>query len=235
MPSFLWIYSIQQLNPQWIHFTVKLVADALNWPTFLDSTVYARKLIIDLLSSSGKIPKLLSSDSGFNLVFKWKRRHNHGIEKVYCCAERLFHFQQTMTVRNICTVTSIFLVLCSKSAIFLCAQISNRYFWGYYFKICCCMLLFVFCYIVSKEFNHSRFDCIWRRRVSASDSHLLYSKYVLFLGYGEEHAGIQCEMYNHHKTASIKIVYFQVFPWHFRIFLHTLRIRINDVIIKPGK
>ncbi|XP_028392208.1 GPI transamidase component PIG-T-like [Dendronephthya gigantea] len=52
-------------------------------------------------------------------------------------------------------------------------------------------------------------------------------------GYGEEHAGIQCEMRNHHKMASIKIVYFQILPWHFRVYLHTLRVRINDVNIKP--
>lgn len=61
------------------------------------------------------------------------------------------------------------------------------------------------------------------------------SKYTLFSGYGEEHAGIQCEMNNLHKMASIKIVYFQILPWHFRVYLHTLRVRINDVNIKPGK
>ena len=94
------------------------------------------------LKGKGKISKLLSSDSGFNLVFKWKKRSSH-VKQPY------FHAHRYLT------------------------------------------------------------------------------------GYGQEHAGIRCEMYNHQKNAPVKIVYFQIFPWHFRIFLHTLRIQINDANIKP--
>ena len=58
--------------------------------------------------------------------------------------------------------------------------------------------------------------------------------YITILGYGQEYGGVQSEIYNRHKAASIKIIYLQVFPWHFRLFLHTLRIRVDHVDMKPG-
>ncbi|XP_046842958.1 GPI transamidase component PIG-T-like [Xenia sp. Carnegie-2017] len=73
----------------------------------------------------------------------------------------------------------------------------------------------------------------WKHRMLNDAVTLPYFSAHRFLtGYGQERGGIQSEIINRHKTASVYLVYFQVFPWYFRIFLHSLRVYVNDVDIR---
>lgn len=54
-------------------------------------------------------------------------------------------------------------------------------------------------------------------------------------GYGVEMGGIVCLITNSHPSESIRIVYLDVIPYYVRIYLHTLSIKINDVVTKPEK
>ena len=41
-------------------------------------------------------------------------------------------------------------------------------------------------------------------------------------------------LHNHHPTDPLPVVYFAIFPWFLRIFLHTLTMRSAGKDIKPG-
>lgn len=52
-------------------------------------------------------------------------------------------------------------------------------------------------------------------------------------GYGQEHGGIHCSIYNNHPSKSIKVLYLDVIPWFLRVFSHTLSISNNGKTIVP--
>lgn len=64
---------------------------------------------------------------------------------------------------------------------------------------------------------------------------LLYAERS-FIGYGQERGGVQAILINPSLTESVEIVYFETLPWFMKLYLHTLKSRINglnkDIILE---
>jgi phosphatidylinositol glycan class T len=55
---------------------------------------------------------------------------------------------------------------------------------------------------------------------------LLYAERS-FTGYGQEHGGVQTFLKNPSTTESVEIVYMESLPWFMKLYLHTLKVKIN--------
>jgi len=76
-------------------------------------------------------------------------------------------------------------------------------------------------------------------KVDFEDGYKQVSPYILLhkytTGYGFQMGGIACLITNTHPSESIRIVYLDVVPYYVRIYLHALKIKINELDIKPEK
>lgn len=55
---------------------------------------------------------------------------------------------------------------------------------------------------------------------------LLYAERS-FIGYGQEHGGVQAILTNPSLTSSVDFVYLETLPWFMKVYLHTLKAKIN--------
>lgn len=55
---------------------------------------------------------------------------------------------------------------------------------------------------------------------------LLYAERS-FIGYGQESGGVQAILTNPSGTDAVEIVYLETLPWFMKLYLHTLKVRIN--------
>ncbi|CAG8553270.1 8397_t:CDS:10, partial [Funneliformis mosseae] len=50
-----------------------------------------------------------------------------------------------------------------------------------------------------------------------------------FTGYGQERGGIKINIFNKSSNITVPIIYFDVIPWFLKLYLHTLKVKINGV------
>uniref|UniRef100_A0A7M5XCM6 GPI transamidase component PIG-T n=2 Tax=Clytia hemisphaerica TaxID=252671 RepID=A0A7M5XCM6_9CNID len=73
-----------------------------------------------------------------------------------------------------------------------------------------------------------------KNRATVTDlksSYILVHKYTT--GYGEEYGGSTCIVRNTHAHKNITLSYLDVIPYFARVYLHTLKLQVNGVQIKP--
>ncbi|KAJ1534922.1 hypothetical protein HK096_003294, partial [Nowakowskiella sp. JEL0078] len=54
----------------------------------------------------------------------------------------------------------------------------------------------------------------------------LFNIHRYLTGYGQESGGINIDFYNNHPIENASVTYIESLPWHLRVYLHTLQIRV---------
>jgi phosphatidylinositol glycan class T len=57
---------------------------------------------------------------------------------------------------------------------------------------------------------------------------LLYAERS-FIGYGQEHGGVQAILTNPSATKAVDFVYLETLPWFMKVFLHTLKVKVDGL------
>jgi hypothetical protein len=55
---------------------------------------------------------------------------------------------------------------------------------------------------------------------------------IYFTGYGQEFGGIAVHLLNKESHA-VNVTFFQLLPWYLRLYLHTLKVYIDDIEYEP--
>lgn len=57
---------------------------------------------------------------------------------------------------------------------------------------------------------------------------LLYAERS-FIGYGQEHGGVQAILTNPSTTEAVDFIYLETLPWFMKVFLHTLKVKVDGL------
>ncbi|CAG8462227.1 12559_t:CDS:10 [Ambispora leptoticha] len=87
-------------------------------------------------------------------------------------------------------------------------------------------------YDLKKDPHNLQLSMKWNETQFTYDNQVILPQvfaHRYFSGYGEERGGIKVNIFNKSPDLTIPIIYYDVIPWYLKLYLHTLKVRINGV------
>ncbi|CAG8469042.1 11666_t:CDS:10 [Ambispora gerdemannii] len=87
-------------------------------------------------------------------------------------------------------------------------------------------------YDLKKDPHNLELSMKWNESQFTYDNQVILPRvfaHRYFSGYGQERGGIKVNIFNKSPDLTIPIVYYDVIPWYLKLYLHTLKVKINGV------